>query len=169
MRRGFVFGYRDSGKTELVYGYYDSKNRLFVIEPYSDSCVGFSLDFIAGYMELPYFHMDGVGSETFKGMFKKDYVRDHCFFLDYLGFLESSDSSKIVVKNGETFEITVGLNGRKRWNTGRVFERCNVRLSYDDYFGSFGIEIVPSRNVSVVVYGDMSDGTEVDRYEGNKA
>lgn len=155
MRRGFVFGYLDSGKSELVYGYYDSRSEFFVIEPYSNSCTGFSFDFVVERKELPYFHVDGVGSETFEGMFKKDYVRDNCFFLDYLGFLESSDSSKIVVKNGETFEINVGLNGRKRWNTGRVFEKCRVRLSYDSYFESFDIEIIPTRNVSVVDYGDV--------------
>ena len=64
-------------------------------------------------------------------------------------------NNKVVVKGENCVSLQVGLSDGLRWNTGHLYERCDVLFSYDDYFDDIQVEFKPPKNVEVVSYRDV--------------
>ena len=153
----FVFGFKNLEKTKVVIGYYHKNKKIFVVDFHGEFTKQVKDDFVNGKIKLPYVNILGVGFESFKDIIEKQYIRDKSFSVDYMSYENEfmNVNNKLVAKNSESVSLQVGLSDGLRWNTGRLYEHCDVSFSYDDYFDDIVVEFKPFKNVEVVSYRDV--------------
>ena len=153
----FVFGFKNLEKTKVVIGYYHKNKKIFVVDFNGEFTKQVKEDFVNGKIKLPYVNILGVGFESFKDIIEKQYIRDKSFSVDYMSYENEfmNVNNKLVVKNSENVSLQVGLSDGLRWNTGRLYEHCDVSFSYDDYFDDIVVDFKPFKNVEVVSYRDV--------------
>lgn len=153
----FVFGFNNLEKTKVVIGYYHKNKKLFVVDFHGEFTKKVKEDFVNGKIKLPYVNILGVGFESFKDIIEKQYIRDKSFSVDYMNYENEfmNVNNKVVVKGENCVSLQVGLSDGLRWNTGHLYERCDVLFSYDDYFDDIQVEFKPPKNVEVVSYRDV--------------
>lgn len=153
----FVFGFKNLEKTKVVIGYYHKNKKIFVVDFHGEFTKQVKEDFVNGKIKLPYVNILGVGFESFKDIIEKQYIRDKSFSVDYMSYENEfmNVNNKLVAKNSESVSLQVGLSDGLRWNTGRLYEHCDVSFSYDDYFDDIVVEFKPFKNVEVVSYRDV--------------
>lgn len=177
--KNFVFGFGNIEKSNVVIGTYDKGKRVFIIDYDGKSTKEVKEAYEKGKLKLPYIHIKGVGYESYQDITEKEYIRDLGFFVDYFNYSNSDGrvDGKIIVDDGDSVFLMIGLSDGLRWNTGRLYESCKITLSYDDYFDVIEVSIKPFENVEVVSYrdvlgGDLDEDTtvtdqEVDKEESN--
>lgn len=153
----FVFGFKNLEKTKVVIGYYHKNKKIFVVDFHGEFTKQVKDDFVNGKIKLPYVNILGVGFESFKDIIEKQYIRDKSFSVDYMSYENEfmNVNNKLVAKSSESVSLQVGLSDGLRWNTGRLYEHCDVSFSYDDYFDDIVVEFKPFKNVEVVSYRDV--------------
>lgn len=158
--KNFVFGFGNIEKSNVVIGTYDKGKRVFIIDYDGKSTKEVKEAYEKGKMKLPYIHIKGVGYESYQDITEKEYIRDLGFFVDYFNYSNSDGrvDGKIIVDDGDSVFLMIGLSDGLRWNTGRLYESCKVTLSYDDYFDVIEVNIKPFENVEVVSYRDVLGG-----------
>lgn len=153
----FVFGFKNLEKTKVVIGYYHKNKKIFVVDFNGEFTKQVKEDFVNGKIKLPYVNILGVGFESFKDIIEKQYIRDKSFSVDYMSYENEfmNVNNKLVAKNSESVSLQIGLSDGLRWNTGRLYEHCDVSFSYDDYFDDIVVDFNPFKNVEVVSYRDI--------------
>lgn len=153
----FVFGFKNLEKTKVVIGYYHKNKKIFVVDFNGEFTKQVKEDFVNGKIKLPYVNILGVGLESFKDIIEKQYIRDKSFSVDYMSYENEfmNVNNKLVAKNSESVSLQIGLSDGLRWNTGRLYEHCDVSFSYDDYFDDIVVDFKPFKNVEVVSYRDV--------------
>lgn len=153
----FVFGFKNLEKTKVVIGYYHKNKKIFVVDFNGEFTKQVKEDFVNGKIKLPYVNILGVGFESFKDIIEKQYIRDKSFSVDYMSYENEfmNVNNKLVAKNSESVSLQIGLSDGLRWNTGRLYEHCDVSFSYDDYFDDIVVDFKPFKNVEVVSYRDV--------------
>lgn len=153
----FVFGFKNLEKTKVVIGYYHKNKKIFVVDFNGEFTKQVKEDFVNGKIKLPYVNILGVGFESFKDIIEKQYIRDKSFSVDYMSYENEfmNVNNKLVAKNSESVSLQIGLSDCLRWNTGRLYEHCDVSFSYDDYFDDIVVDFKPFKNVEVVSYRDV--------------
>lgn len=153
----FVFGFKNLEKTKVVIGYYHKNKKIFVVDFHGEFTKQVKDDFVNGKIKLPYVNILGVGFESFRDIIEKQYIRDKSFAVDYMSYENEfmNVNNKLVAKSSESVSLQVGLSDGLRWNTGRLYEHCDVSFSYDDYFDDIVVEFKPFKNVEVVSYRDV--------------
>ena len=153
----FVFGFKNLEKTKVVIGYYHKNKKIFVVDFHGEFTKQVKDDFVNGKIKIPYVNILGVGFESFKDVIEKQYIRDKSFSVDYMSYENEfmNVNNKLVAKSSESVSLQVGLSDGLRWNTGRLYEHCDVSFSYDDYFDDIVVEFKPFKNVEVVSYRDV--------------